>query len=112
MLDDGVSPTLSVSMDTSDHQVVIALQGEIDVATALTLERALNAIDSSDCRTVVVDLSSVSFIDSSGLNALLIGRRDLAPHHVELVVRNPQPQAKRLFEVALRGEQLEQVASS
>jgi anti-anti-sigma factor len=100
MSDDCVLATLSVTMEASDHQVVIAVQGEIDVATAETLERALNAIDVIDCRTVVVDLSEVSFIDSSGLKALLTGRRDLARRDIGLVVRNPQPQARRLFEVS------------
>jgi anti-sigma B factor antagonist len=104
MSNDGVA-TLSITMDTSDHQVVIAVKGEIDAATADTLERALTATHSITCRTVVVDLAEVSFIDSSGLHALLIGRRDLARDDVRLVICNPQPQAQRLFDIALRGAQ-------
>jgi anti-anti-sigma factor len=95
-------------MDASDQQVVIAVQGEVDAATADTLERALTAINSIDCSAVVVDLAEVSFIDSSGLKVLLIGRRDLARHDVGLFIRNPQPQARRLFEVALNGDQFEE----
>jgi|SRR5215203_3307984 len=109
MSDDGVA-TLSITMDASDHQVLIAVQGEIDAATAETLQRALSAIDSLDCSTVVVDLAEVTFIDSSGLHALLIGHRDLARNDVRLVVCNPQPQAQRLFEIALGGAQLEDLA--
>jgi anti-sigma B factor antagonist len=112
MSDDGVFAVLSVAIDRSDHQVVIALQGEIDAATAETLERALNAIDSTDCRTVVVDLAEVSFIDWCGLKPLLISRRELARHDIGLVVRNPQPQARRLFEVALDGDQFEEAHSA
>jgi anti-sigma B factor antagonist len=112
MSDDGVFATVCAATETSDHQVVIAVRGEIDAATVETLVRALNAIDSADCTTVVVDLAEVSFIDSSGLNALLIGRRALARHDIGLVVRNPQPQARRLFDVALGGVSLEDVASA
>ena len=112
MSGDGVLATLSVTMDTSDRQVVIAVSGEIDIGTVETLERALSAVDSIDsigCTAVVVDLAEVSFIDSSGLKALLTGRRDLAQHDIRLVVRNPQPQARRLFEVALNGDGFEEV---
>jgi anti-anti-sigma factor len=112
MSDDGECAALSVTMDTSDHQVVITVQGEIDAATAETLERALNAIDSIDCTTVVVDLAEVSFIDSSGLKTLLIGRRDLSRHDIRLAVRNPQPQARRLFDIALNGDQFEEARSA
>ena len=107
MSDDGVFATVSVVADTSDHQVLIAVRGEIDAATVDTLERALNAIFSTDCTAVIVDLAEVSFIDWSGLKALLIARRALSRHDIRLVVRNPQPQARRLFEVALGGEPLE-----
>ena len=111
MSDDGLLATLSVTTDAPDHQVVMAVQGEIDLSTAEMLKRAvLQSIDSVECKTVVVDLRGVSFIDSSGLKALLIGRRDLAQNNIRLVVRNPQPQARRLFEIAL--EKFEEVASA
>jgi len=104
--DDGVA-TLSITIDASDRQVVVSVQGELDAATAEPLERALAAIDSIDCDTVVVDMAEVSFIDSSGLQALLNGRHDLARHDVGLVICNPQGQARRLFEVALAAAQFE-----
>ena len=111
MSEDGLL-TLSVTTDASGH-VVIAVQGEIDLSTAVILQRAIvQTIESADCGTVIVDLGAVSFIDSSGLKALLIGRRDLAQHDIGLVVRNPQPQARRLFEVALGTDQFEEVPSA
>jgi anti-sigma B factor antagonist len=67
------------SVDTLREQgtpVVIAT-GEIDMASAPMLERALSdAIESSD-GPVVLDLLGVTFFDSSGLRTAIVAHRDL-----------------------------------
>jgi anti-anti-sigma factor len=103
MLDD--SPILSITIDTANHDVVLGINGEMDAATADTLRSALEAVDQTDSGRVVVDLEHVTFIDSSGLLALLQGRDRLAQRHIGLLIRNPQPQARRLFDLALDGDQ-------
>ena len=52
----------------SPRQVVMAIAGEVDIATAPQLERAL--LRYTDC-DVIVDLTAVTFLDSSGLTALI-----------------------------------------
>jgi anti-sigma B factor antagonist len=51
---------------------VVALRGELDCQTAPTLADALSEA-TTDGRTVVVDLSELRFIDSSGLHVLMSG---------------------------------------
>jgi anti-sigma B factor antagonist len=51
---------------------VVALRGELDCETAPELSTAL-AEASTDGRPVVVDLSELKFIDSSGLHVLMSG---------------------------------------
>jgi anti-anti-sigma factor len=70
---------------------------------------ALEAIEPTDSARVVVDLERVAFIDSSGLLVLLQGREWLAERNMRLVVRNPRPQARRLFDLGLCGDRLEEV---
>ena len=71
--------------------------GEIDIATAPLLRTALTqARDSGE--QVVVDMAGVTFIDSSGLHALLSAASSLngaAP----LVLENVGPQVERLLEI-------------
>ena len=50
-----------------DGHWVVAVQGELDLATVGTLEAYLNGVG----RPVVVDLANVSFIDSAGIALLL-----------------------------------------
>ena len=55
-----------------DARTVVAVIGEVDVGTAPDFEEELaRAVDQGLGGGLVVDLSAVSFIDSTGLNALV-----------------------------------------
>jgi anti-anti-sigma factor len=60
--------------ECSEWQVVIAVEGEVDMATAPQLARVL--LQYTEC-DVVVDLSAVGFLDSSGLTALVQAHKRL-----------------------------------
>ena len=46
--------------------------GELDIATVPALERAFDAVYTDDeARMIVVDLTQLSFMDSSGINLLV-----------------------------------------
>jgi anti-sigma B factor antagonist len=64
---------LTVRTTTVGAAVVIAAVGEIDMMTAPLLERAIAA--ESPGRDVVLDLTAVSFIGSTGLGLLLEAHR-------------------------------------
>jgi len=51
------------------------------------------------CRSVVVDLSSLEYMDSTGLNLLLVLWRHVRHFGVPLRLTEPQPAVKRLLEV-------------
>jgi anti-anti-sigma factor len=106
MLDE--SPILSITVDASNHDLVLGVDGELDAFTADTVRSALEAVDQTGSDRVVVDLEHVTFIDSSGLLGLLQGRDRLAQRGIRLLIRNPQPQARRLFDLALNGDQFEE----
>jgi len=78
--------------------VVVRVDGEVDLATApalwAALERAL-----ADGDQLVLDLSAVTFIDSTGLSVLLRAYQVLGATGT-LKVRGPNVQARRLFELA------------
>ena len=49
----------------------IRVRGEIDLATVPALSAALEAAEAGDAPQIVLDLTDVSFIDSSGIAVLL-----------------------------------------
>ena len=90
---------------------VVAVRGEIDMATAPTLEDAIDSVQWSASR-VVVDLSKVSFLDSTALNTLVDCHRRLSERAVVLrVVLPPDQVIRKLFEVSALIEPLGVVES-
>jgi anti-sigma B factor antagonist len=85
-----------------DHvKAVMHVAGELDMTTAeqLTQEaRRLMRIDGA--RKLQVDLSGVSFLDSSGIKALLLCRREYAERGGEFGVFGAQPLALKVLTVA------------
>jgi anti-sigma B factor antagonist len=64
----------TVSRDVDDR-MVIALAGDIDLASAPTFAAYIDgALDAGE-RRVVLDMSGVTFIDSMGLQVLVVARR-------------------------------------
>jgi len=79
---------------TADGRRTIAPCGELDLATAPRLEERLaGAIDT------VLDLSELSFIDSSGIRVLISTARRARAEAWELTVQNPQPAVLRAIEI-------------
>lgn len=75
----------------------VGLVGELDYVTAPLLEEQIAALEPRRPRAVVVDLGSLTFLDSSGLRALLAAQRAAGKGGYDLVVQDPLPQARRVF---------------
>ena len=69
-------PGFSVDEESPDDATrVLTVHGELDVATAPVLgQRTRRLLFWSDIDRVIVDLSDVSFIDSSGVRTLMVSR--------------------------------------
>jgi anti-sigma B factor antagonist len=78
---------------------VISVSGEIHVTTAPEFSQRLNDAIAAGTRGVVIDMSGVEFIDSTGLSVLLNGLRRVtrANGRLALVVSNPT--VLRLFQI-------------
>ncbi len=87
------------SEDTTDHYAVVGVTGEVDVATAPTLRGRLDAAIDRGKPLLVVDLLSVTFIDSTGLGVLIGAskRVDADGGAMRLVVA--EPRILKLFEI-------------
>ncbi|MGZ4676424.1 MAG: STAS domain-containing protein [Acidimicrobiia bacterium] len=78
----------------------LEVRGEIDVATAPDLARALErVIDDHNGATVTIDLGGVSFIDSSGLGALVEAQKEARRRGGALRCTNLQGSARKVFEI-------------
>ena len=74
--------------------VVLSIVGEIDMATAPEVAQAID--DGHDgVHRVVVDLTEVTFLDSSALNALVHSQRELAENDIAFRIVSPADHAVR-----------------
>jgi anti-sigma B factor antagonist len=102
-----------ISLDTEpqgegpDKVVVLALKGEVDLATAPDVREMLIRLVSSGIVRIVVDLSDVTFIDSSGLGVLAAAAKRLDAANGWLRVRKPAPQARQILELTALDQVLE-----
>jgi anti-anti-sigma factor len=75
---------------------VLHVTGELDMAVADDFhDRVVGCLDDSDA--VVVDLSGVTFMDSSGVGALARLRKAATTRDKEVVLQDPSPTADRLL---------------
>ena len=64
---------LSVDAAERDGVFRVALRGELDVSTAPRFNAVLSDPRIRQCHTLMVDLSELTFMDSTGLSAVLVG---------------------------------------
>lgn len=92
------SQALAIESEVADAGHVLRLAGELDLASVPHLQRALDRIR-PDAEQIVIDVERVTFIDSSGLRALLVWRRQCEEDGVEFRLTPGTPDVRRLFEV-------------
>ena len=87
---------LTIRVRRDPGYAFMAVAGEVDIATVTRLRESLFELVASD-RALVVDLDQVTFIDSSGLAALVGAARRAAAHGASLQVVCARPRIRQLF---------------
>ena len=91
--------SLQISISDGGQHLVVAASGEVDSQSAPELRDTIVAAYLADGRDVVLDLGGVTFIDSSGLSALVAAHRRLAADHAHLAARAARPGVARVLKV-------------
>ena len=90
---------LTVETGRCEGRYVVAAAGDVDASTSKRLEEALKTAEASDARRIVLDLSEVTFLDSTGLDLLLRAQaRSRADSNRLRLVRGPR-RVQRVFEL-------------
>jgi anti-sigma B factor antagonist len=91
---------LDVELEQEGERVVLRARGELDLSSVKKFEAALRgAIRWSDFG-VLLDLSGVTFIDSTGLHALIAAWTLSLRSRRELVVLSASTQVKQVIEMS------------
>lgn len=91
------SMQFSVQSSERSGRTVLTVAGELDVHTAPELESTLGPLTRLAGAAVVVDLTAVKFIDSTGLGVLVTGLKHVREHDGSLDVVATTPRVLRVF---------------
>jgi anti-anti-sigma factor len=100
---------LEIETQQRDGLVHVVLRGELDLSTVNKVQEELRRVEADAPPVVVLDLSKLTFLDSTGLRCLVTAdqrARDAARKLV--LVRGPDP-VQRVFSITRLEERLEMV---
>jgi anti-anti-sigma factor len=90
---------LQISSAPVDGAIKISLRGELDLASSRQMEEHFTSVDEQRPSRVVIDMGGLTFIDSSGLRALLLADARAREQGYELVLLPGQEPVQRVFEI-------------
>lgn len=103
MNDLGESPTpaadFGVVTSIEDGVATVSVRGEVDVYTAPRLREQLYAVVADSIPRVVLDLSAMTFIDSTGLGVVVGTLKRLREAGGDLVIRSPSRSTRKVLEI-------------
>jgi anti-sigma B factor antagonist len=91
---------LEIQRTADAEGIVLALRGELDLASAPELKRELEHIELIDHGRLLIDLSDLQFMDCTGLTLLISAQKSAQTHGHRLALRRGLRQVQRLFELA------------
>lgn len=91
--------SLQLEVRSADRAAVIAVGGELDLASAPALEQELERAATSGADLVIVDLRELQFIDSTGLGLLIKAHRQAEAAGRKFAVVRGGRQVQRLLDV-------------
>jgi anti-sigma B factor antagonist len=93
-------PYFVVQDSVCDGHHTLALSGELDLAEAAGLESMITRLCGDGLKGISLDLSRLTFMDSSGLQAVLHAQQLCREHGYDFLVAPGDGQVLRLFEIA------------
>ncbi len=89
---------MRITVANTEGVTLLKVSGEVDVRVAGELREVGLAALTPATELLVIDLANVTFIDSTGLSAL-INIRNAADDHCEVMIDNPQPRVMRVLQI-------------
>jgi anti-anti-sigma factor len=92
-----VQSQFHVEVREEEEATVIALSGELDLASSPELEERLEQVFGSGAQVVILDLRELDFMDSTGLSVLVKAHQTAEAAGRQLCLVKGTPQVQRLL---------------
>lgn len=92
---------MNIIYDLSEKALTVKLCGEIDHHGAKQAREEIDkAIRKSEPQKLIMDMSSITFCDSSGLGLIMGRYKTVKEHGGELLIKNPAQSALKMIELS------------
>ena len=88
---------MKTKIEEIDGKYVATLEGEMDTAAAMEVEKILKPLYQSNGKDVIIDCTNLEYIASSGLRILLSILKDAKASGSRVVLRNVNEDIKNVF---------------
>lgn len=93
------APEFSVSSSRDGRRIVVAVAGEIDIASVLAIQQHLDQAEAAHPDPLVLDLAQVSFMDSTGVAMIMDAHRRALAAGRRFVLRRVSAQPFHVLEI-------------
>jgi anti-anti-sigma factor len=104
-----VQEHLHIALRREGDLAVLALEGELDLASAPLFQSELDNPELGSCSKLVLDLRKLHFIDSTGLRIVFSARTRAQERGQLFAVTRGSEQVERLLTITRMGEHLQLV---
>ncbi len=91
---------LKLKIVADGGEATVHLVGELDLSSAGNLRRALCGLYHDGASSLVLDLSELAFVDSTGLSEFVIALKHCRERGGDVVLRSPTPVAARVLNIS------------
>ncbi|MBP7583580.1 MAG: STAS domain-containing protein [Spirochaetes bacterium] len=90
---------MDINKRTKDDIVILDITGEIDLYNAPEIKDIINKLIEEQKYNVIINLEKVSYIDSSGIGALISSLSNLKKYQGGLKIINVYASVRKVFEL-------------
>lgn len=92
--------TLKVRWESRGEAMVVTPIGDVDLTASPVLRQALRQVQATKPGLLVIDLSNVSYMDSSGVATLVEAMQISRKNSTRMVLASLQDKVRSIFEIA------------
>lgn len=93
------SPDFTSRTSFENGDAVVAVSGELDLSTVPELSRSLAPVLDAHPHELILDLTGLRFIDSTGLSLIVRTSNALKAHEGTLALTHPSPPVRKVLEI-------------
>jgi anti-sigma B factor antagonist len=95
-----MTTNLEVHVKRKDHYAIVSISGEVDLYSSPKVRNKLIKLTDEKCKTIIIDLSDVAYMDSSGVATMVEGLQLTEKYKGNLYLCGLNSMVKEVFELS------------